>query len=48
MVINLFALINDGLIDVTWFSDPALDCLSGVVGFARDSKKYKGIQAYTG
>ena len=33
---------------MTWLTDPAINCLSGLVKFATDSKKYKGIQAYSG
>jgi len=48
MVINPFAAMNDGLIDVTWISDPAINNLTGVAGMLGDAKKHGGIQAYKG
>ena len=30
MIINPFASLNDGLIDITWISDPAWQGASGV------------------
>ena len=48
MVINPFATINDGLCDVTWISDPAINNLMGVAGMLGDAKKHGGTQAYKG
>ena len=48
MVINPFAAMNDGLIDVTWISDPAINNLMGVAGMLGDAKKSGGSQAYKG
>ena len=48
MVINPFAVMNDGLCDVTWISDPAINNLMGVAGMLGDAKKHGGTQAYKG
>ena len=48
MVISPFAIINDGLADVTWISDPAINNLCGVAGMLSDAKKRGGVQAYKG
>lgn len=42
MVINPFANMNDGLVDVTWISDPAINNLCGVAGMLGDAKKHGG------
>jgi len=47
-VINPFSVMNDGLIDVTWISDPAVNNLMGVAGLLGDAKKHGGSQAYKG
>jgi len=46
MIINPFAAINDGLIDITWISDPAWQGASGVTGVMSDARARGGIQAY--
>ena len=48
MVINPFTCMNDGLVDVTWISDPAINNLMGVAGMLGDAKKSGGTQAYKG
>lgn len=48
MVINPFANMNDGLVDVTWISDPRINNLTGVAGMLGDAKKCGGTQAYKG
>ena len=48
MVINPFATMNDGLVDVTWISDPQINNLTGVAGMLGDAKKKGGTQAYKG
>jgi len=48
MVINPFATMNDGLVDVTWISDPQINSFTGVVGMLEDAKKKGGTQAYKG
>ena len=47
-IINPFSLMNDGLIDVTWISNRAVNKLTGVAGLIGDAKKRGGIQAYKG
>ena len=42
MIINPFATMNDGLVDVTWISDPAINNLTGVAGMLGDAKKKGG------
>lgn len=46
MIVNPFATMNDGLIDVCWISDPKVNSLTGVAGMLGDAKKHAGIQAY--
>ena len=46
MIINPFAAINDGLIDITWISDPAWQGTFGVTGVMSDARGRGGIQAY--
>ena len=48
MIVNPFSVMNDGLIDITWVSDPAINNLMGVAGMLGDAKKRGGIQAYKG
>ena len=48
MVINPFACMNDGLIDITWIDDPALQSLLGVAAMLDEAKSGAGIQAYRG
>ena len=43
MIINPFAAMNDGLVDVTWISDPRINKLTGVAGMLGDAKKRGGI-----
>ena len=43
MIINPFAAMNDGLVDVTWISDPKINKLTGVAGMLGDAKKRGGI-----
>ena len=43
MIVNPFACVNDGLCDVTWISDPAINNLLGVAGMLGDAKKHGGI-----
>lgn len=43
MLINPFPVINDGLIDVAWISDPSVNCLTGVAGLMGDAKEKAGI-----
>ena len=43
MIINPFAALNDGLCDVTWLSDPAINNLLGVAGMLGDAKKHGGV-----
>lgn len=48
MIINPFASINDGLCDVTWISDPAINNLTGIASMLGDAKKHGGSQVYKG
>ena len=48
MIINPFASINDGLVDITWISDPAWQGSSGVSSVISDSRGGGGIQVYKG
>ena len=43
MIVNPFACVNDGLCDVTWISDPAINTLLGVAGMLGDAKKHGGV-----
>ena len=47
MLINPFAALNDGLIDVTWINDPNWQGSFGVTGIMSDARK-GGRQAYRG
>lgn len=47
-MIDPFAVVNDGLMDVVWISDPSVNNLMGVAGLMGDAKKKGGAQAYTG
>lgn len=46
MIINPFAIMNDGLIDATWISNPRINNLTGVAGMMKDAKDKGGAQAY--
>ena len=46
MIINPFASLNDGLIDITWISDPAWQGASGVRTVMSEARSGGGIQAY--
>ena len=48
MIIDPFACLNDGLVDVTWINDPAINNLMGVAGMLDDAGKRGGAQAYKG
>ena len=48
MIMNPFAAINDGLIDITWISDPSYQGTFGVTGVMSDARGNGGIQAYKG
>ena len=48
MIINPFACMNDGLIDITWIEDPAWQGTFGVTGVMSDARGQGGIQAYKG
>ena len=48
ILMNPFACVNDGLCDVTWISDPAINTLIGMAGLLIDAKKHGGVQAYKG
>lgn len=48
MVVDPFATINDGLVDVMWISDPTANNLMGIAGMLGDAKKHGGTQAYKG
>jgi len=43
MIINPFTVMNDGLADITWISDPAVNSLTGVAGMLGEAKKGGGI-----
>jgi len=47
MIINPYACVNDGMVDLTWISDPAVNNLGGVASVL-DKAKNGGIQAYDG
>lgn len=40
-----YACINDGMADITWISDPAINCLTGVAD-AMDKAKAGGVHVY--
>lgn len=48
MIMNPFAAINDGLIDITWIDDPAWQGTFSVSGVMSDARGRGGIQAYKG
>lgn len=48
LIMNPFAAINDGLIDITWIEDPAWQGTFGVTGVMSDAGGKGGIQAYKG
>lgn len=48
MIMNPFAALNDGLIDITWIEDPAYQGTFGVTGVLSDASGNEGIQAYKG
>ena len=48
MILNPFAAMNDGLIDITWISDPSYSGTFGVTGIFSDARAGAGIQAYRG
>ena len=48
MIINPFAAMNDGLIDITWIEDPSYQGTMGVTGVMSDARGNGGIQAYKG
>lgn len=47
-IMNPFASVNDGLIDITWISDPSYNGTLGVTGIMSDARGAGGIQAYKG
>jgi hypothetical protein len=38
MIINPYACINDGMVDLTWISDPAVNNLGGVASVLDKAK----------
>ena len=48
MIINPFACVNDGLIDITWISDPNMQGTFGVRSVMADARSGGGIQATKG
>ena len=48
LVVNPFSCMNDGLVDITWMSDPKLQKLMGVANILGEAKKGQGTQAYRG
>ena len=48
MIMNPFASLNDGLIDITWIQDPSMQGTFGVTGVFSDAGGRGGIQAYKG
>ena len=48
MIMNQFASVNDGLIDITWISDPAWMSTYSTSGIMSDARSGGGIQAYQG
>lgn len=48
MVINPFSCMNDGLVDMTWITDPRAQKLTGVAKMLGEAKKGQGTQAYQG
>lgn len=47
-IMNPYAAVNDGLIDITWISDPSYFGTLGVTGILSDARGNGGIQAYKG
>ena len=47
-IINPFAAVNDGLIDVSWVHDPAWMGAFGVSGIFDEAKSKAGTQVYKG
>lgn len=47
-IMNPYASVNDGLIDITWISDPSYFGTFGVTGILSDARGNGGIQAYKG
>ena len=43
---NPYASLNDGMVDITWISDPAAMTMSGIGGMLDKAGKRGGIQAY--
>jgi diacylglycerol kinase family enzyme len=43
MILNPFAAMNDGLIDITWISDPSYSGTFGVTGIFSDARAGAGI-----
>ena len=48
MIMNPFAAVNDGLIDITWIDDPSWQGTFGVTGVMSSARGGGGIQAYQG
>ena len=48
MIINPFAVLNDGLVDITWVTDPAFKGTFGTQGVLDDARSKGGVQAYKG
>lgn len=48
MVSNPYAVMNDGLVDITWADHPDYESLLGVAGLLDEAKKGQGTQAYSG
>lgn len=46
MIINPFACVNDGLIDITWITDPNMKGTFGVRSIMADARSGGGVQAY--
>ena len=42
MIMNPFAAVNDGLVDITWIDDPTWQGTFGVTGLISDARS-KGI-----
>lgn len=46
MIMNPFASVNDGLMDITWISDPSWQGTMGVTDIMSQARGKGGIQAY--
>ena len=46
MIMTPFAMINDGLMDIIWVSDPAANSLFSLADIMNDSKNNGDAQAY--